>query len=228
MHKKDRYLLIIMLAMMSVIGLMSSDIYLPAFTFYLSYTIIACSAYGAYFAYLAVSSSIFNKLNFKPDWVGFFYISVALTYISGNLLAKKLTKTIIIDKALLIGIIPFTIGGLIMLILSLDGITNPLEIIIPMSILTFGNGFLLPLGVAGAVSVFPNLAGTASGFMGLLQLGAASLAAMITGYISSEEVFFMALIIFITNIIGGLALLIVHLIKINDQRTIKIALFTDK
>ncbi|MGL9689162.1 MAG: hypothetical protein ACR5K6_05515 [Wolbachia sp.] len=137
---------------------------------YLVYSTIVCTAYGAYFAYLVNSPFIFSKLEFNPDSIGFFYVTIPLSYVLGNILSKKIMKISTIDNTLLLGTIIFTTGWLIMFILAWNTISNPLEIIIPMTILTFGNGFLLPLGVASVISIFQKMAGTASGLMGLMQL----------------------------------------------------------
>lgn len=148
---------------------------------FIGYSLLVCAAYGAYFAYLSASPFIFNKLGYTPDKTGFFYISVSLTYIAGNITGKKMIKSISIDKALRFGALIFCIGGIGMYLITLKGIVNPLLIIIPMSILTFGNGFLLPLGVASSIGSASNLAGTASGLMGFLQLGSAAICAKLVG-----------------------------------------------
>jgi len=56
-----------------------------------------------------------------------------------------------------------------------------------MSLLTLGNGFLLPLGTSGAVTCVPALAGSASGLMGALQISAAAIAAQCIGPLSMHQ-----------------------------------------
>ncbi|QOD37853.1 multidrug effflux MFS transporter [Candidatus Wolbachia massiliensis] len=180
---------------------------------YLAYSTIVCAAHGAYFAYLVNSPFIFNKLGFNPDSIGFFYITISLSYISGNILNKKMIKIITVDSTLLLGTIIFTTGGSVMLILAWNTINSPLELIIPMSILTFGNGFLLPLGVASGISIFPKMAGTASGLMGLMQLGAASISSVAAGHILKELTLSASLVIFITNIMSVFSILLILIMK---------------
>ncbi|WCR59083.1 MAG: Inner membrane transport protein YdhC [Wolbachia endosymbiont of Ctenocephalides felis wCfeF] len=180
---------------------------------YLAYSTIVCAAYGAYFAYLINSPFIFNKLGFNPNSIGFFYVTISLSYVLGNILSKKIMKISTIDNTLLLGTIIFTIGGLIMLILAWNTISNPLEIIIPMTILTFGNGFLLPLGVASVISIFPKMAGTASGLMGLMQLSAASISSVAAGHILSELTLSTSLVVFIINIMSILSILLILIMK---------------
>ena len=57
---------------------------------------------------------------------------------------------------------------------------GPWTIFIPQLLISFGNGIFLPNCVAGAVSVRPQAAGTASGITGFVQMsiGAAAAQAM--------------------------------------------------
>jgi DHA1 family bicyclomycin/chloramphenicol resistance-like MFS transporter len=180
---------------------------------YLAYTIIVCSAYSAYFAYLAGSPFVFNELGYLPEQTGFFYIALALSYVAGNLTGKKYIKTHAIDRAISVGMVAFVFGGFLMFFFGIKGVSSPLEIIIPMTILTFGNGFLLPLGVGSVVTIFPEMAGTASGLMGLIQLGSASIATISVGKLFASHVTSMTSVIFLANLVGIIAMLFVYHIK---------------
>jgi DHA1 family bicyclomycin/chloramphenicol resistance-like MFS transporter len=46
---------------------------------------------------------------------------------------------------------------------------------------SFGTGLAFPTGIAGATSVFPQRAGTASALTGAIQLGSGALFAMLSG-----------------------------------------------
>ena len=52
---------------------------------------------------------------------------------------------------------------------------------IPMALVAIGNGMTQPSAVAAAISVRPMLAGTASGLIGALQMGAGALATVLAG-----------------------------------------------
>ena len=47
---------------------------------------------------------------------------------------------------------------------------GPVIVFVPQLIISFGNGLLLPNAIAGAVSVRPQAAGTASGITGFTQM----------------------------------------------------------
>jgi DHA1 family bicyclomycin/chloramphenicol resistance-like MFS transporter len=56
-------------------------------------------------------------------------------------------------------------------------------IFLPQIVIGFGNGLLLPTSIAGAVSIRPQVAGTASGVTGFVQMGIAAVAAQLGGHV---------------------------------------------
>lgn len=180
---------------------------------FLLYAILVCCAYGAYFAYLTNSSFLFSTFGYQAKNIGFFYITLSIGYISGNLLAKRIIKTISIDKALWVGGSIFLLGGLVMLGVTLLDIKSITLIILSMSILTVGNGFLLPLGIISAMSTSATKAGTASGTIGFLQLGSASVFSFLVGILSSNELHGIVSMILLANVTSIIALLTITAIQ---------------
>jgi DHA1 family bicyclomycin/chloramphenicol resistance-like MFS transporter len=67
------------------------------------------------------------------------------------------------------------------LFIALFPAAGPVLIFVPQVFISFGNGMLLPNAIAGAVSVEPHAAGTASGITGFTQMAlGAALAQLIT------------------------------------------------
>lgn len=98
----------------------------------------------------------------------------------------------------------FVIGGIVF---ALQMYLSPVPLftsIISIGILTFGNGFLLPLGTASAIAAHPQASGTASGVMGALQLGSAALATFLIGKLSAHAPVMTALIIACVCVVGFL------------------------
>jgi DHA1 family bicyclomycin/chloramphenicol resistance-like MFS transporter len=59
---------------------------------------------------------------------------------------------------------------------------GPAVIFLPQMVIGYGNGILLPNSIAGAVSVRPQAAGTASGITGFSQMAVGACAAQFTGW----------------------------------------------
>nr|WP_083871995.1 hypothetical protein [Bartonella rattaustraliani] len=79
---------------------------------------------------------------------------------------------------------------------------------IAIIILTFGNGFLLSLRIALAISSYPQ----ASGVMGALQLGSAALSAAVIGKVSGHDPQIMATLLAACCLLG----FIIYIYKARD------------
>jgi DHA1 family bicyclomycin/chloramphenicol resistance-like MFS transporter len=60
---------------------------------------------------------------------------------------------------------------------------GPATIFVPQIVISIGSGLLMPNALAGAVSVRPQAAGTASGFTGFLQMGLGALSAQAVSHL---------------------------------------------
>jgi DHA1 family bicyclomycin/chloramphenicol resistance-like MFS transporter len=70
---------------------------------FIFYASAPCIAYIAYFAYIAQSPFIFHTLGYGERVIGFFYITLSITYVAGNLLGKKLLHRFTLDQTLRVG-----------------------------------------------------------------------------------------------------------------------------
>ncbi len=95
----------------------------------------------------------------------------------GNSFGKKIVVKIGMQKAIRLGAIITFIGSIAILISSLKNMQSLLLILIPICLVTFGNGIIMPFGFASSITLIPNLAGSASGLAGLIQMGGASFGA---------------------------------------------------
>lgn len=187
---------------LSVLAATKSTIGIMRNTTFLFYAAIPCFAYAAYFAYIVESPFMLIKLGLSPVYVGYTYILLSASYVAGNLAAKKRSYREGIEETIRQGYRIFVLGGIIF---ALQMYVSPFPLpttIIAVSILTFGNGFLLPLGTASAIAAHPQLSGTASGVMGALQLGSAAIATFLIGKLSDHVPEMSALIIACVCVFG--------------------------
>ncbi|MCW4782418.1 multidrug effflux MFS transporter [Enterobacter chuandaensis] len=171
---------------------------------FLFYAAIPCFAYAAYFSYIVESPFLLGKLGLSPLYIGYTYILLSVSYVAGNLIAKKRSRQAGIEETIRLGYRIFVIGGIVF---ALQMYLSPVPLftsIISIGILTFGNGFLLPLGTASAIAAHPQASGTASGVMGALQLGSAGLATFLIGKLSGHAPVMTALIIACVCAVGFL------------------------
>ncbi|WP_273757160.1 multidrug effflux MFS transporter [Bartonella sp. MM73XJBT] len=176
------------------------------------YALIPCFSYAAYFAYIVESPFLLTTLGLPPIYIGYSYIGVSLPYILGNFTARWFFKRESMEKTVWRGYIIFAIGGGLF---ALQMYVSPWPLVtsfVAIAVLTFANGFLLPLGTALAISSHPQAAGAASGVMGALQLGSAALSAAVIGKISGHNPQTMAVLLAACCLLG----FIIYICKAHD------------
>jgi DHA1 family bicyclomycin/chloramphenicol resistance-like MFS transporter len=101
---------------------------------------------------------------------------------AGNFAVSRLTGRLGIDALIWWGI-ALTVAGCQLNVLVYVGLPgwDMSTIFLPQIIIGFGNGLLLPTSVAGAVSIRPQVAGTASGLTGFVQMAIGAAAAQLGG-----------------------------------------------
>ncbi|MBV2358025.1 multidrug effflux MFS transporter [Streptomyces sp. J2-1] len=169
-----------------------------------AYTLNLAVAYGGYFGYLAASPLVFEKMGLATRTTSFCYISVSVAYVAGNLVSRTLVRKRPVNQLLWMGHGFFLAGALMMLGLGLSGAGTPwgLLVLLFMPVMTFGNGFLLPLSMSAGVTTFRATAGSASGLMGALQLLAASLGIFLSSRLPAGDLFALGWFVLAAAVLG--------------------------
>ncbi|NDZ81640.1 multidrug effflux MFS transporter [Streptomyces sp. SID10853] len=156
-----------------------------------AYTLNLAVAYGGYFGYLAASPLVFEKMGLATETTSYCYITVSIAYVAGSLTSRTLLRKRPVNQLLWMGHGFFLLGALMMVGLGLSGVGGRwgLLVLVFMPVMTFGNGFLLPLSMSAGVTTFRATAGAASGLMGALQLLAASLGIFLSSRLPAGDLF---------------------------------------
>jgi DHA1 family bicyclomycin/chloramphenicol resistance-like MFS transporter len=174
----------------------------PGTSSHLRNDIAALAASPQFFAYALVaglgSAPFFSFLGGTPHVVvgmlgrssaefGQWFLAPSIGFMAGNFVVSRLTARHGIDALIRWGIIATILGCLlsIALYVALPG-WEMTAIFLPQVIIGLGNGLLLPTAVAGAVSIRPQVAGTASGCTGFIQMAIGASAAQLGGMIVAE------------------------------------------
>lgn len=145
-----------------------------------AYSLCATFASGAFFALLGGASYVAGHIfGLSPVWVGVALGSPAVGYAGGNYLSGRLSERVGVNRMAAMGAAVATAGLSLSLVLTLGGLSHPLLFFGLVTFLGLGNGLTLPNALAGAVSVSPELAGTASGLSGaIMTAGGATLSVL--------------------------------------------------
>ncbi len=147
------------------------------------YIIVAASGAGVFFSFIGGADYVGrNFLGLSPTQIGLYFIFVSFGYITGNYMSGRFTERVGLEKMMLLGTAVTVIGVLISIALFSAGNYHPASLFVPMLIVGVGNGMSLPSANAGAVSVRADLAGSASGLTGCLQVGGGAALSFLAAY----------------------------------------------
>ncbi|GGA01863.1 MAG: Bcr/CflA family drug resistance efflux transporter [Rhodobacteraceae bacterium] len=146
------------------------------------YALSCAFSSGAFFAYLGgapfVGSEVFGL---TPAVLGFFFGAPAVGYMIGNGLSGKFSARVGINRMILWGCIVNTGGLALALVTFAMGFQSEWTFFGYMTFVGLGNGMTIPNATAGALSVRPHLAGTASGLAGAIMIGGGAALSALAG-----------------------------------------------
>ena len=139
-----------------------------------AFAILATTSYAGLFTFLAASSFVFIQvLGLTKTHYGLLMFSMALSYISGTFVCRRLLVQFGVRRTVAIGGAITLAAGTSMGVMGLMGIQNVWAIMVPFYVFMLGHGIHQPCGQSGAVSPFPKSAGAASALSGFLMMVAA-------------------------------------------------------
>ena len=153
---------------------------------FLGYVLTLGFAFAINFGMLAGTPFILqDKLGFSPREFGLIVLISTSGFAAGNFannrLVGRVSSIAILQLAGWFHVTALTI----MAVLSLSGVATWWAIIGPHMVLSFGSGMIGPNAAAGAVSLYPRLAGTASSWVGLAQMGMGALGTIMVAVLTA-------------------------------------------
>jgi MFS transporter, DHA1 family, multidrug resistance protein len=107
---------------------------------------------------------------------GAWFATSGIAYLIGNLCCVRYAPHHALDRLIWFGLALQLAGALLNLVWGVSGLNQmPSWLFVTHMLVMFGNAFVMSNSAAGAISVRPQAAGTASGTMGFLQMGFGSL-----------------------------------------------------
>ena len=149
---------------------------------YLRYLIIACLGMAGMFSYISGASFVLQKIyGFTPMGFGASFALIVGGYVGGTLLAGRLSKEVGLERTLRLGAAAAGTGGSLAIAAMAIDETGYL-LVGAMMVYGVSVGLTLPQAIAGALTPFPEIAGTASALFGFLQSTASAIAGVVVGH----------------------------------------------
>jgi DHA1 family bicyclomycin/chloramphenicol resistance-like MFS transporter len=174
---------------------------------FMGYALQSGVVYAVFFVFVAMMPHVLVHLGHSATEYGFWYLSISGGYFLGNWVVSRSAHRLGMARLLGRGVAIQAVGAVIGWGLARSGFWHPFFIFAPWTLMSFGQGYILPTLTASAVSLSPEYAGAASGLLGFLTqlLGALAVEAMATS--PTESPLPVASFVAATAVLGWIVLM---------------------
>lgn len=156
---------------------------------FIGYALFMMNSNACYFAFLAASPFLLKEYGYSPTQIGYAFCAASFPYMSSSFLGRKLSMRFTYIHLIFIGLLCDAVGVICMLCFSALNWPSMMSIMIPVFIISIGNGFLMPFSSASAIALYPRNAGLITGTLATAQLCAASLATFLMGVFANGKLY---------------------------------------
>lgn len=146
---------------------------------FVGYVLVCAIGTATFFAFLGGGPHVVVSIMARTSAeYGLWFIGTSGGFMLGNFITARTSQRYGVDRMIGIGLALLLVGSVLTIATVAafpDG--GPWTVFLPQLGISIGNGIFLPNCVAGAVSVRPHAAGTASGITGFLQMSTGAVAA---------------------------------------------------
>jgi DHA1 family bicyclomycin/chloramphenicol resistance-like MFS transporter len=148
---------------------------------FLVYLGIITTTYAGLFAWVSGASVVLQGV-YGLSAVAFVFTFAlgAAGYMLGAMIATRLVVRLGLDRTIGVGVVVIAAGGLSLALAVATGVPG-LWLVAAMALYLAGVGLAMPQAMAGALTPFPDRAGTAASLMGLVQQALAAVIAAVIG-----------------------------------------------
>ena len=182
-------------APVNIVGMIGSFVLLLRSPAFLGVAFGTAFTSASWFTFLAAAPYLLSGvLHEPPSTYGLMILLPMAGYVLGNAAVVRLSVLLGGTRLFVLGLALSLASGVMLAVWSLRGMT-PWALFVPMAISSIGNGMSQPPGVAAGLSVYPRIAGAASGLMGFMQMTVAALGTLLLGLLPRDSVLAMVAVV---------------------------------
>jgi DHA1 family bicyclomycin/chloramphenicol resistance-like MFS transporter len=194
-----------------LVGAYGQLLRLPAFRAY--GLLLACST-GVFFSFAAGGPLVVvGHMGHSATTYAACFMLVSVGWSAGTFTTARLATRFGLFRLMALGIFVTTLGSAMAVLGQWLLPPGLVVVFLPMMVVAWGNGMTQPNAMAAAISVRPQLAGTASGLMGAGQMGFGALMTLVAGVLEAGSGIATALLMLGCALATQVALLVVRRLR---------------
>jgi Bcr/CflA subfamily drug resistance transporter len=172
-----------------------------------AYALCMAFSVGAFYAFLAGAPlAAGSTFDLSPAMLGIFMGSITGGFMFGSFLSGRFASRFQLTTMLIAGRIVACVGLLLGLVLYVAGVDHVMALFGPCMFVGVSNGLTMPSANAGAISVRPNLTGSAAGLAGAISVaGGATMSAIAGAVLTAENAHYALLLVMLISAAIALA-----------------------
>jgi MFS transporter, DHA1 family, multidrug resistance protein len=166
-----------------------------------------CTAFtsASWFTFIASAPYLLSEtLHEPPSTYGLMILLPMAAYILGNAAAARFARRVGSNAMIVLGVALSLGAGTLMAAWCISAGLSTWALFVPMAVSSIGNGLSQPGAMAAALSVYPRVAGTASGFVGFMQMAASALGTFVVALLPHEGPTVMVAVVVTVQIVACL------------------------
>ncbi|HVH80566.1 MAG TPA: MFS transporter, partial [Stellaceae bacterium] len=158
---------------------------------------------ASWFTFIANAPGLMSEtLHEPPSTYGLMIIMPMLTYMLGNGMATRLALRLGANAMIMLGVALSLVSGTAMAVWCVYPGLSSWALFLPMALSSVGNGLSQPSAMASGLSIYPRVAGTASGFIGFLQMAISALGTLVVGFLPHDGAAAMVAVVLATQVLA--------------------------
>jgi DHA1 family bicyclomycin/chloramphenicol resistance-like MFS transporter len=152
---------------------------------FIGYVLSGAFASAAFYTFLGGAPHVVVTMMGRTSAeYGIWFVVNSIGYIAGAFITSRRVSRYGVDRMIRWGLLlQFVVGVAAVVLGDVLFWLGPAVIFIPQTLISFGNGIVISNAVAAAVSVRPEIAGTASGIAGFVQMALGAAVAQFAGWV---------------------------------------------
>jgi DHA1 family bicyclomycin/chloramphenicol resistance-like MFS transporter len=149
---------------------------------FLGFALATSFTSASWFTFLAYAPYLLaDPLHRPPSTYGLWILVPMAGYMLGSAAAARYAVRLGSGKLFVAGLALSLVSGAMLILWPFAAALSPAALFVPMALSSVGNGISQPPGIAAALSVYPRLAGAASGLVGFLGMMISALGTFLVG-----------------------------------------------
>lgn len=154
---------------------------------YWRYTLVGSFVFAGMFAFMTTAPFVvINLLGYNAVVYGWASFTAIIGYMMGSFVLSRLAGKQSIEKLIAIGSLIIAIFSLVLFVLALLGEFSLVSLFFPLTGMAFGMAMMFPSTMAGAISIYPRIAGAGAALYGFVQMLIAALIVWLVSKLSND------------------------------------------